>query len=207
MKCRINTTGDKLIESIQRNGGELARDGELVCLRQDRSELSENGSLRQETFIGHVEKAVVEQSGPLRGVVRLEGRHKGPAGRQWLPFVVRLYFYAGSNSIRIMHTFIYDGDENADFIRGIGLRFAVPMRDQMHNRHIRFTGQDRGLWAEAVRGLTGLRRDPGQDARQAQVDGMPTPSLDEMDGRVTGRLEFIPAWNDYTNAPKQVTAG
>ena len=35
-----------------------------------------------------------------------------------LPFVVRLYFYAGGEAIRVMHTITYDGDEAKDFILG-----------------------------------------------------------------------------------------
>ena len=32
------------------------------------------------------------------------------------------YFYAGSDALRVLHTFVFDGDESRDFIRGIGLR-------------------------------------------------------------------------------------
>ncbi|HSV26966.1 MAG TPA: hypothetical protein VLH60_03650, partial [Sedimentisphaerales bacterium] len=198
MKCRIGRAGKVVIRSIERNGRVLAQDGELVCLRQDRAEAPEDGNIRQERSIGFIEKAVVEQAGPLRAAVCLQGTHKSGGARAWLPFVLRLYFYWGGNTIRVMHTFIYDGDEHKDFVRGIGLRFAVPMHDQLHDRHIRFTGQDNGLWAEAVRGLTGLRRDPGQTTREAQVAGMPAPSVEEMDPRVANRLKLIPAWGDFT---------
>ena len=50
----------------------------------------------REKFISEIEKISVEQSGPVRAVVKIEGRHRGQrSARQWLPFVVRLYFYAG----------------------------------------------------------------------------------------------------------------
>ena len=54
----------------------------------------------------------------------------------------------------MVHTFVFDGDEQKDFIRGLGLVFAVPMREQVHNRHVRFSGEDDGLWAEPVQPLT-----------------------------------------------------
>ena len=45
--------------------------------------------------------------------------------REWLPFTVRLYFYAGADSIRMVHTIIFDGDDQKDFIRGLGVVFDV----------------------------------------------------------------------------------
>ena len=74
------------------------------------------------------------------------------------------YFYAGSAAVRVMHSFVFDGDEQKDFISGLGLRFDVAMSDLPHDRHIRFAGKGHGLWAEGVRNLTGLRRDPGREA-------------------------------------------
>ncbi|MBY8853746.1 Tat pathway signal sequence domain protein, partial [Saccharothrix sp. MB29] len=103
-------------------------------------------------------------------VVKVEGGHRH-GGRSWLPFTVRLYFYAGSDGVRAVHSFVYDGDAEKDFIRGLGIRFEVPMRDEPHNRHVRFAGPDDGVLSEAVRGITGLRRDPGAEVRRAQVAG------------------------------------
>src|SRR5436190_8686980 len=33
------------------------------------------------------------------------------------------------------------GDQEKDFIRGLGLTFAVPMREPTWNRHVRFSGR------------------------------------------------------------------
>ena len=53
-------------------------------------------------------------------------RSKAAAGsREWLPFVVRLYFYAGSDNVRLVHTIVYNGDEQKDFIRGLGVEFEL----------------------------------------------------------------------------------
>jgi hypothetical protein len=32
-----------------------------------------------------------------------------------LPFVVRLYFYAGTAPVRMVHTIVFDGDHETDF--------------------------------------------------------------------------------------------
>jgi len=115
IKCKIARTGSSLIESIERDGKQIAKDGQLVVMRQDQPSTDATPNVITEKFTGDIEKVTVEQSGPMRGVVKIEGKHKGPANRAWLPFVVRFYFYAGGDSARIMHTFIFDGDEKKDF--------------------------------------------------------------------------------------------
>ena len=109
-----------------------------------------------------------------------QGGEEGDGAGDWMPFSVRLYCHAGSDSVRRVHSMIFDGDPAKRFIRGLGLEGAVPMRDKLHDRHVRFAGENGGLWGEAVRSLTGLRRDPGKAFRDAQVAGQATPSLDPM---------------------------
>src|SRR6185369_880860 len=147
------------------------------------------GTVWRESFTGRTQKVTVEQSGPVRAVVRVEGKHVDdgpPRGRAWLPFTLRLYFYAGADAVRLVHTFIFDGDEQKDFIAGLGVRFSVPMRDRPQDRHVRFNAEGEGVWGEAVRTLTGLRRDPGQAARQAQIDGKATPKDEELPRGIRG---------------------
>lgn len=200
LRCRVARQGAVLITSLVREGREVAKDGRLVGLRQDQPDLVESATLQQHAFTGETESAVVEQSGPIRAVIKLEGKHRESDGRAWLPFSVRLYFYAGSEAVRVVHAFIFDGDEKRDFIRGLGVRFAVPMRDALQDRHIRFAGKGKGLWAEAVRPLTGLRRDAGSNARTAQVEGKGTPKPDQLPEIVGRHLDVIPSWGDFTLA-------
>ena len=42
----------------------------------------------------------------------------------------------------MVHSFIYDGDQNKDFIRSLGVRFQVPMREDLYNRHVAFACAD-----------------------------------------------------------------
>lgn len=196
MKVRVSKSGRVLIPSITRQGREAFRDGRLVVLNQGSTEFS----AKVESFDGEAMAVTVEQGGPVRAVVKIEGRHRSTAGdgRIWLPFVVRLYFYAGSDAIRVMHTFIFDGDQHKDFIRGIGLRFSVPIEGELYDRHVRFSGQGEGVFAEAIRGITGLRRDPGEAVRKAQLAGEATPPLETWSKAVSTRLSYIAAYNDWT---------
>ena len=197
----LNRAGATLFSSLSRDGREVARDAQLVSLLQDG--LSEGaGSVRREAFTGEVTAVAVEQSGPVRAVVRLEGTHRpdttGSEKQDWLPFVVRFYFYANARSVRMVHSFIWDGDAERDFLAGLGVRFTVPLEDELHNRHVRIAGADGGFLAEAVRGLTGLRRDPGAEVREAQVAGRATPAPETWNTEVSERLHLIPGWGDYT---------
>jgi len=186
--CVVPSRGPVLVHSIRRGGRDVLRNVRLVAQCDDAPE----GSTRRTAFESVVQTVTLEQEGPVRSVLRLDGKHGG-AGRDWLPFTVRLYFHAGAGSVRIMHTFVFDGDEQRDFIRGIGLTFDVPMHDELHDRHVRFAGADGGLWAEGVRNLTGLRRDPGAAARRAQLAGERCPPVSD---EVRPLLHLVPAWGD-----------
>ena len=197
--CRFARSGTNIISSIHRDGNEALREGKLVLLRQDRAAGADAGEVRQEMFESLIGKVTLEQRGPLRAVVKVEGKHaasaKDAGARQWLPFTLRFYFYAGSEAIRVMHTIVFDGDENQDFIRGIGLRFRAPQTAELYDRHVRFVGDGNGLLGEAVRGLTGLRRDSGLPARQAQIAGEAVPVITPV---VKNLLQYIPAFGDWT---------
>jgi hypothetical protein len=198
IKVRIGRSGKDLIKRIWRGETEIARQGVLVNLRQSRIEEDEEKAAPRERFLSAIREVTVEQSGPVRAVVRVEGVHENEQGRSWLPFTIRLYLYAGAESIRIMHTFVYDRDGSHDYIAGLGVRFKVPMRDACYDRHVRFAGEGGGALGEAVKGITGLRRDPGAAVRAAQIAGTKLPDPATWDQRVTTRLPLIPEWGDYT---------
>jgi hypothetical protein len=134
-----------IIDSLTVDGRVVARDGKLVCSLDGGAEL-----------VSEIKKVTTEQAGPVRATVKIEGVHKN-GSREWLPFVVRLYFYSGLETVRLVHTIVFDGDHEKDFIHGLGLVFTVPMREQVHNRHVRLSGEGDGLWSEPVQPITGRR--------------------------------------------------
>ncbi|BEL06621.1 Tat pathway signal sequence domain protein [Actinoplanes sichuanensis] len=197
VRCVLPRHGTELISAITRAGSTVVRAAELVCLRRDSPGDDDTGTIRTTRFESAVEKVTVEQTGSVRAVVRVDGNHRDQR-RRWLPYSIRFYFYAGSDGIRAVHSFTFDGDPNRDFIAGLGLRFRVAMSGEPHDRHIRFAGADDGIMGEAVRGITGLRRDPGTAVRAAQIAGQTTPPTATWDSRVTSRLQYIPTFGDYT---------
>ncbi|GAA0529634.1 hypothetical protein GCM10008941_06270 [Rhizomicrobium palustre] len=189
--------GPVLIETVALDGKVLARQGRLNVLRRDRAETGE-GATQTDGFSGEIEAAVIEQSGPVRAVVRFDGHYSNGA-RRWLPFSVRLSLIAGSNSLKLAHSFVFDSDGQKDFISGMGLKFDVPLADELHNRHIRFGGDKGGVWAEAVRNLPGWAEKKFAYAAQfrTQLDGRKVPALAEMDEKSRGQLQSVAAWGDF----------
>ncbi|MEU1041647.1 Tat pathway signal sequence domain protein [Streptomyces sp. NPDC005551] len=200
----IGRSGSALVKSVRRGSTEIAKNGRLVLIRQPEIEDGDQGAEKYERFDSHITGVEAEQEGPVRAVVRIDGKHRR-GERSWLPFSVRLYFYAGAESFRMVHTITFDGKQepgraSGDFIRGLGVRFTVPMRDAAYDRHIRIGGDGTGLLREAVKGVTGLRRDPGAAVQAAQFAGERLPDPSTWDQRVTTRLQYIPEWGDYTLA-------
>ncbi|WP_201001931.1 exo-rhamnogalacturonan lyase family protein [Paenibacillus glycanilyticus] len=196
--CTLGKQGSSWLRGITRNGVELCSGGELVCIRESASEVPGVRTVRQEPFESRVHRLTIEQEGPVRAVVKIDGRHRAAAGsREWLPFSMRLYLYAGLETIRIVHTFFYDGNPNEDFIKGLGIRFAVPMRGEQYNRHIRFSG-DNGLFAESPKTLH-TRRTKGKyrELFERQTAGAKVGFDPSDDAYFLGLLDDSATWDGF----------
>ena len=200
IRVRVPKQGSSLVESISIGERKVAQDGKLICRLEDRSGLEATRTVREEEFISRIKTVTLEQSGPVRAVVKIEGDHKSTSsGRAWLPFVVRLYFNAGLDSIRVVHSFVFDSDGQKDFIKGLGLSFSVPLREEVINRHVRFGG-DEGMWAEPVKPMVGRRiiTDSNQSpVFPVQVAGRRVPKADQYVAVQQRYLGEIADWDDY----------
>ena len=152
LKCVVSVAGgSNLVESMTIEGRLVVGVGQLVCILQNGPQTNVEDSPAREKFVSQVQKVTVEQSGPVRAVLKLDGVHKGvTSGREWLPFTVRLYFYSGQTAVRMVHTITFDGDQEKDFVRGLGVQFAVPLREEARNRTVRFVSADGGVWSEPL---------------------------------------------------------
>ena len=93
----------------------------LIALREDRSRLRERAkSCGRRTLRARSRTVKVEQDGPVRAVVKITGSAQVDdlGSDLWLPFTVRLYFFRGSPAIRIVHSFIYDGEPGRRLHKG-----------------------------------------------------------------------------------------
>lgn len=198
MQCVFSKKGNILIRSIHQGKHTTVTDGQLVLQWQNLPEQTMGEPLLSEGLRSEIHETVVEHQGPVRVVIKTTGIHRSDTGRELLPFTVRFYCYLHTAAIRMVHTLVYDADEYKDFIRGLGMQFTVPMTDALYDRHIRFCSEDGGVFGEAVKGLTGLRRDPGKEIRDAQVAGKTVPPVSTFNSRVANGLPYIPAFGDYS---------
>jgi PcRGLX-like protein C-terminal alpha/alpha toroid domain/PcRGLX-like protein central beta sandwich domain/Domain of unknown function (DUF6250)/PcRGLX-like N-terminal RIFT barrel domain len=199
LQCEIPKHGKQLIRSLKMAGKEISSSGRLICILQDGPSQELGAQPAREQFIGNIENVTVEQNGPVRAVVKIEGKHVSESGsRSWLPFIVRLYFYARQQSLRMVHTVIYDGDQQKDFIRGLGLVFDVPLDEQLYNRHIRFSGENGGLWDEPCQPLNGRQTlDYKENHYAKQLTGERIAERETFSERQQFLLDHWASWNDF----------
>jgi hypothetical protein len=210
LQCRLPRQGAALIDSMTVEGRVVARQGRLVCSLEDHSDPD---LVRLSHFASSIKKVTVEQTGPVRAVVKIEGTHKAEKGnREWLPFTVRFYFFGGQTAVRMVHSIVFDGDQEKDFIRGLGVVFAVPMREQIHNRHVRFSAEGEGLWSEPLEPLTGARGlavpgaapgpggpggPPGGELYALQLAGQRVPNKEAFNQQGQFLLNNWAVWDSY----------
>jgi len=94
-----------------------------------------------------VDGVVLEKAGPLRTVVRVDGRYtyqhvgstiEGTDVKGDCPFRLRIHAYAGQPLLKIEHFFYYEGDGDHDFIRSLGLSLNMPQGID----RVRYLGDD-----------------------------------------------------------------
>ncbi|KAL2866130.1 polysaccharide lyase family 26 protein [Aspergillus lucknowensis] len=198
--------GSSIVGSIKTAGGKVVgQNGRLVLHTQ--SVVAEDVAARANTAIEYlnfeskVDNVTVSEEAGVRALVTVRGTHAPTtpgAHDAWLQFVVRFYLYANSDAVRVVHSIVFDGDADSDFVSGLGIQFQVPLKgEELYNRHVRIPGEEGGFLHEAVQGITGLRRDPAEEVRLAQVEGAQLPDISTWDERVSSRMQWIPVWNDY----------
>ena len=144
-----------------------------------------------------IDTVILEREGNISAVIKVEGRHQATDGRLWLPYTLRMYFWKGSELVKLVHSFIYDGNEKRDIIHSLGIRFGVPMRQEAYNRHIAFATDDGGVWTEPVQPLDGRRLLSISDAQQQQMEGRQLPACKDMNDRDRKFIDSWAAWDGF----------
>ncbi len=200
LEAYLPLSGADLIDSLVVDGRTVAGSAHLVSIHQSGPGEDVLNPPAREKRISRIDSVSIEQDGPIRAVVRYDGVHQAVDGDgEWLPFTVRLYFYAGRTPIKMVHSFTYDGRQEQDFVKGLGVQFDVPMREQVHNRHVRFTGKEDGLWAEPVKPLESRQQIRYQDENvyPDQERGTAVPNVEAFSAPMQGLINDLADWNSY----------
>jgi len=192
----VNTRGQYLTGAIRKGDVEVCSGTRLLAILERRTDDHGGEVITRHPLTGVIRQATVEQSGPVRAVVKLEGTHgDGSAGELTLPFTVRLYIYANVDSVRIVHTFIYDGQGDQDFVAGIGVQAEVPMRDATYNRRVWFAQEAGAVWSEAVSGVPPMMSRQSGHFPNANPDRARHIAGEAIDS--PGGAGAMPVWNQF----------
>ncbi len=195
--CIFNKSGENLIEQLNSNKKNIGKNGKLHLSL----ERKHKKSIVYEHFTGKVEHLEIEQTGSVRTVVKISGKHYSlKTNKPLLPFVLRMYIFSDSEEIKIVHSFTFNGDQNKDFIKSLGISFEVPFREQSYNRHVRFSGENNGLWSEPVKPI--VTRYPfilngDRTISHQQMAGKKIPEVTADEQEAYSHIQKLAEWNDY----------
>ncbi len=196
--CEIGMSGTDIIRTIKVNGKLLCSGSRLVCVMEERNMTQGGRTYKEEDYYSEIDSVKVEQEGPVRCVIRAEGKHALSGGsRRWIPFIIRMYFYVGQDSVRMVYTSFYDGNPHMEFIKGLGIRLALPLEGELYNRHVRLGG-DIGFFCDSPKNLDTWRTKDKYAAKlKQQIEGQIIEFDAAGDGGFLALLEESAVWNDF----------
>lgn len=164
------------------------QDTDMTVIREVKAEYS---------FSSRVDQIIIEDGGELQTTIRFSGIHVSETGEERFPFVIRMKIGWNSPDLEFTHTFIYDGEEDFDFLKGIGIVFEVPMDGPLYNRHVKFAG-DYGVFHETIAPLRSWHPHIPEEIRKNQADGCKL-KLSGVDlDTVNVVMKDMPFWDEYT---------
>lgn len=196
LSCTIRQ-GDELITALQRKRtGQLPVSARLAAFVENREERDDLETVTVHKLEGLTLKVTLEESGPLRVVVKVEGIHRYVRGNaQAFPFTIRLYFHAGSDEVRLVHTFVFDADERTDYLKGLAVQFHLHAGGELWNRHIGFAG-DTGMFYEAVQPMYTARGIHPAYKKQ-QIDGQLADIDPAKEAELLANVRDNASWSNF----------
>ena len=179
--------GNSFMDYIRYKGIKVADMGRVVA------------STSLSSYKSVIDTSYIENNGDVRAVIRVNGHMVGDKeSSMTLPFTLRFYLYYGSEQIKIQHSFVYDGNQNRDFIKSLGLQFDVPFRETVYNRHIAFSFDKDSVWAEPVQPLDG-RRELSREHNYLsdQMNGLRIPEYATFDEEQKKLLDDWAVWDGF----------
>lgn len=196
LKVSITKQGEYLIDVVAQKGTAKMTKVSPVLELEEPIQLFNVSAKLLKQYKGLIEKVSLEEQGALQVIVKYEGCHVSETGERKLPFIIRATIGMNCEDIRFTHTFLYDGDEDKDFLKGLGIRFQYPMAGELYNRHVKCT-TDYGVFHEALVPLMSWRPRVPQGIYERQMAG----ECLHLDGEeriiVDKVLQDTPYWSAY----------
>lgn len=195
LSAYFSRQGEAIIDSLVVNNTCVAGQAKLICQTEQKSA----AACTYTHYQSIVKQISVEQANQVRTTLKIEGLHTD-GSREWLPFTIRLYLYAGSQRIKLVHSLVFDGDQQADFIQSLGISFDIPLREALYNRHVLFAGEGEGVWHEPIQPLTGRRvltLDGESELYKQQITGKRIPPYQAFDSANQELINNWASWDGY----------
>ena len=197
---RVPREGRYLMKEVTAEGKCVAEQVDSVLVLEQRGGGEYDRKWETKEYVSALRKVSIVEDGPLQAVIKYEGTHvpEQPA-EGWpascIPFVVYLRLGVMEKMFRFTYTFLYDGDEERDFLKGLGLRFCVPMQGEVYNRHVKFEG-DYGCIHEALVHLLGGKKFPASLYQEQMAERLLSGDREGIHS-VKENLDCYPVWDRY----------
>lgn len=145
----ITKNSSKLFDSVCVGGREVLLNARSVLELEEPRVIDGFEAKIIKKYESKVEETIIEEQGSIQTTIKFAGTHvlTSDSSETKIPFIIRMIIGMASKEIRFLHTFMYDGDEYKDYLKGLGIRFESPISGELYNRHIKFT-TDHGVFHE-----------------------------------------------------------
>lgn len=196
LTLQVAKEGEFLFESLSFQGKEAAVHARPVLCLEEPVAIQGNPGRMEKRYRGDIRQVEIEEQGPLTAVLKFTGVHKNEAGEEKLPFIIRMTAGFGSSQLSFTHTFLYDGDEDKDYLKGLGISLETPLTGPVYNRHVKAVG-DYGVFHETAAALTAWHPKTPPELYERQMAGECLElSGDELD-MANQILRDTPYWSEY----------
>ncbi|MDL2302670.1 hypothetical protein LJC58_10035, partial [Lachnospiraceae bacterium OttesenSCG-928-D06] len=194
---------ETLFEKLCINGEEIINKAYPVLLLEHHatadSEDTDDKNIIKSTKVvkcsTQIDSVEIEEEGELQSILLFKGcfTEKGEVAAKAY-FHIRMYIGAGSKEIRFVHTFFYNGKEETDYMKGMGIQFDATFKGKENNRHIKFC-TDKGIFHEAAILLNSSTPRLSPDYLQKQIGGEIMTYKDDEDASIA--MKNLPVWDRY----------
>ncbi len=166
----VNRESDFLFDRISTHKGETAAKARAVLQLEEPTLLNGYDAKVAKPYVGVVKEVEIEEQGALQCILKYTGCHKNRDGEEKIPFIIRMRIHKDCPTLHFTHTFLYDGDEDRDFLKGLGIAFEAPLSGEIYNRHTKVQG-DHGVFHEVMVPLMAWRPHVPEEWYKAQLRG------------------------------------
>lgn len=196
IRVLIDKGENTLFENVFLKDREIAGRAKPILLLEEPVIVQGNPARMEKRYMGRIDQVEIEEQGELQIIVKFTGCHQDRAGEKKLPFIIRMKIGYECPELFFTHTFLYDGDEEKDYLKGLGITFDMELGGAMYNRHIKVQG-DHGVFHEVVMPLTAWHPSMPVSVYERQMSGECMALAGEELQKAEQILQDAPLWSAY----------